>query len=86
MEVRDFIRSFGLFQPLKGAVPPPWTAFPNIDPENLFWRMGRGETCWADFNRYYFSLPERKQVIYQLTNPVPVDWKFYVRGYDQGLI
>jgi hypothetical protein len=50
---------------------------------------GQLQTEWLvniDRNTHYFSLPEKDRGIYQLTNPVPVDWERYVRGYDQALI
>ena len=81
MEVRDFLKSFGLFQPLEVALSPPWISFPDFHPENIFWRMGIGEDYLTNFDRYYSSLAERDRVIYRLTHPVPNDWKYYWQYY-----
>ena len=78
MEVRDFLKVFGHFQALNNSVQPPWNEFPNIDINDLFWQMGKGEDYLIKFNDYYFKLTEREKIIYKLTNPEPFDWKgFY---------
>jgi hypothetical protein len=79
-----FWKRLDFFNPLKDSFPPPWVAFPSIDPESMFWSMGRDETYWAEFDHYFSSLSERDRAIYQLTNPVPADWNRHIRGYDQA--
>jgi ribA/ribD-fused uncharacterized protein len=81
MEVRYFLKSFGLFKAIKTSFPPPWISFPEIDPSDLFYRMGFGEDYFLKFHRYYYSLSERDRVIYKLTNPMPDEWKHFMGGY-----
>jgi ribA/ribD-fused uncharacterized protein len=78
MEVRDFLKEFGHFKPLENSPQTPWTKFPNIDKYNMFWRMGKGEDYLMLFYKYYSGLTDKEKIIFNLTNPVPYDWKdFY---------
>ncbi|RYD82449.1 MAG: NADAR family protein [Sphingobacteriales bacterium] len=78
MEVRDFITKFGFFEPIKNTFLPPWLKFPNIYPEDLFWRMGKGEDYIFSFSKFYLALNEKEKIIYKLTFPQPFIWKeFY---------
>jgi ribA/ribD-fused uncharacterized protein len=81
MEVREFLCSFGHFRPLENTSSPPWIVYPNIDPEYMFPRMGGDDykDYLTSFDRYYCGLSERDRTIYQLTHPVPRDWKDYYR-------
>ena len=74
MEVRDFLKQFSLFKPLGNTIESPWTKFPNIDNNDMFWRMGMGEDYLMKFYKYYSGLNDRDKVIYKLTNPEPYAW------------
>jgi hypothetical protein len=39
---------------------PPWIMFPDIDPVDMFWRMGRGEDYLMSFFKFYKKLPDKK--------------------------
>lgn len=77
MEVRDFLKEFGHFQPLDNAVEAPWTKFPSVALYDMFWRMGLGEAYMMHFSTYFDGLTDREKMIYQLTNPAPYDWANY---------
>lgn len=78
METRDFLKGFGHFKPLENSHQTPWSRFPGIDKEDLFWRMGKGEEFLATFSIYYKNLTEIEKTIYKLTNPAPYHWtNFY---------
>lgn len=80
METRDFLREFGHFKPLDNSLQPPWTKFPDIDGNDLFWRREKGEDYLNEFSNYYRKLNHREKIIYKLTNPGPYDWPgFYDR-------
>ena len=74
MEVRDFLREFGHFNPLDKSYQPPWAKFQHAAPLDMFWRMGEGEEYLDAFSKYYQSLTNREKTIYQLTNPQPYEW------------
>ena len=75
MEVRDFLKQFGHFETLIDPIKSPWSEFPKIDIQDMFWRMGKGEDCLMKFINYYTNLPEREKIIYRLTNPTPPSWE-----------
>lgn len=78
MSARDFLSTFGHFKPLDTPVKAPWTTFPNIDPQDTFWKTGQGADCLAAFSSYYQGLTDREKTIYQLNNPNPYSWiNFY---------
>lgn len=77
MEVRDFLREFGDFECSPFEMQPPWKKFPNINPLDMFWRMGGGEQYVADFANYFDSLSDRDKVRYQLSYPATGDWIDY---------
>ena len=78
METRDFLKSFGHFQPLEKVVQPPWEAFPHISSADTFWRMGLGEDYLTDFYNFFVKLSDREKTIYMLTHHQPYDWNgFY---------
>ncbi len=74
MEVRDFLKEFGHFNPLENALQTPWSKFPNIDKHDMFWRVGIGEEYLTQFYKFYKGLSEREKTIFQLTNPAPHHW------------
>lgn len=77
METRDFLKSFGHFEPLDSPMPPPWARFPHIDSRDMFWRMGKGENYLMEFNAYYDKLSDNAQVVYKLTNLPAYGWEDY---------
>ncbi|AXE16790.1 DUF1768 domain-containing protein [Runella rosea] len=74
METRDFLKAFGHFKALQYSIQPPWTKFPNIDSNDMFWRMGKGENYLFEFSKFYHSLTDREKTIYKLSNPQPYEW------------
>jgi ribA/ribD-fused uncharacterized protein len=78
MEVRDFLTKFDCFNYINSTVTPPWKSYPQIDPHDLFWRMGNGEDMIHQFEKYYDTFSERDQIIFRLSNPTPYKWNnFY---------
>lgn len=75
MEVRDFLATFGHFEPLKTEIDLPWRVSPLIDPLDLFWRMGKGEELLNRFYAYYKALTDRDKTIFKLSYPVPHKWQ-----------
>jgi ribA/ribD-fused uncharacterized protein len=75
MEVRDILREVGHFKPLDNSLLPPWKKFSNVDSQDMFWRMGKGEEYLMQFCKFYQGLPEREKVIFKLTNPAPSAWE-----------
>lgn len=74
METRDFLNEFGHFKNLENSLSPPWKHFPNIDFNDMFWKMGKGEECIMNFYKYFSGLSDRDKVVYKLTNPIPYEW------------
>jgi ribA/ribD-fused uncharacterized protein len=79
MEARDFLINFGGFEYLGFEILPPWKKFPNIDPLDMFWRMGNGEQYIIDFGKYFADLSDREKVRYALTYPTSGDWSDYYK-------
>lgn len=77
MEVRDFLKSFGHFRPLDNFTLPPWKMFPNIDSQDTFWRMGKGEEYVEQFSNYFNLLNDKEKKIFKLTYPTPFDWAYF---------
>jgi hypothetical protein len=75
MEVRDFLVNFGRFEYPGSNLIPPWKSYPEVDPTDLFWRMGIGEKVLSDFFNYYDSFNERDKVIFRLCITTPHRWK-----------
>lgn len=74
MEARDFLIEFGHFENLDNSMQPPWRHFENINYNDMFWRMGKGEEYLSKFSKYYLALNEREKTIFKLTNPAPFSW------------
>jgi ribA/ribD-fused uncharacterized protein len=77
MKVRDFLKQFGLFEPIAKDIATPWTKYPDIDSADMFWRMGKGEEYMMNFFKNYSSLSDREQTIYKLTHPAPYNWTHF---------
>jgi len=74
MEVRDFLKEFGHFGKIDNEMLPPWTKFPEVRFEDMFWKMGQGEDYILKFYKYYSQLTHKQKVIYELIYPQPYDW------------
>jgi len=74
MGARDFLREFGLFDPLGNPIPmaTPWKKFPD-DPDAVS-HKGPEQDYLHQFCKCYNTLSEKEQNFYKLTNPVPYDW------------
>jgi len=80
MATRDFIKQFGHFKQLDNSIQPPWTKFPNIESNDMFWRVGNGQKYLSECRNYYKNLSDKEKMIYKLTNPEPYQWNgFYDR-------
>ena len=44
---------------------PPWEKHPDIDPKDMFWRMGKGEETLSTFARYYNSLDQNEKTEFE---------------------
>ncbi len=78
MEVRDFFAEFGTFHYTSPTEPLPWKIYPEIDSQDIFWRMGKGEDIISKVINLYNSLNEKEKLIFQLSNPAPYHWSdFY---------
>jgi len=74
METRDFIRKHGFFQNADFQLRTPWYEYPEIEPEDLFWRMGEGEDFILNFSKNYQQLTETQKATFQAANPEPKNW------------
>ena len=53
---------------------PPWIEHPDIEPSDLFWRMGRGEDYLAASSRFYATLRGEAKTHFDAYFPVPKAW------------
>jgi ribA/ribD-fused uncharacterized protein len=74
MEARAFLNEFGDLEYAGFEMLPPWKKFPNVDPLDMFWRMGNGEQYMMDFEKYFASLSSKDKVRYELSYPPFGDW------------
>ena len=74
MATRDFLKEFGHFKNLNNSLQPPWRHFENVDSNDMFWTMGKGEEYLTNFAKYYLALNEREKTIYKMTNPALYEW------------
>jgi len=44
---------------------PPWEKYPDINPNDMFWKMGKGEDLLSAFARYYNVLGESEKVEFE---------------------
>jgi hypothetical protein len=42
-------------------IKPPWEKHPDIEPNDMFWRMGKGEDALSTFARYYNVLDQNEK-------------------------
>ncbi len=78
MEARDFLMKYGHFSELPEQVQLPWKLYPDIDPMDIFWRMGKGEEIIGNFGDYHNGLSERDKTIFELTHLAPYRWRKYL--------
>ena len=74
MEVRDFLKDFGNFNYITHSILPPWKKYPDINPLDMFWRMGTGEDYMSAFSNVFQGLSERDKKLYELSYPAMGDW------------
>lgn len=78
MEVREFFNKIGHFSPLENLILPPWNKFPNVEMNDLFWKMGLGEEYLYKFSKYYLNLSDKDKIVYKLYYPSSLKWSgFY---------
>jgi ribA/ribD-fused uncharacterized protein len=77
MEARNFLKDFGDFEYSGFKMQPPWKKFPDIDPLDIFWRMGIGESYVMDFGKYFADLSSKEKARYELVYPASGDWSDY---------
>lgn len=54
---------------------PPWIEHPDIEPSDLFWRMGRGEDRLSAASHFYATLTDEAKAHYEAYFPVPEEWR-----------
>lgn len=55
-------------------VAPPWIQQPEIDPADIFWRMGKGEDCLGEAHAFWSGLPPPARKEYDQYFAVPPAW------------
>jgi ribA/ribD-fused uncharacterized protein len=55
-------------------IAPPWVEHPDVEPSDMFWRMGRGEGYLTAASRFYGTLSEDAKAHYEAYFPTPKDW------------
>ncbi|MFY7669454.1 hypothetical protein ACOSP6_00065 [Tenacibaculum sp. MEBiC06402] len=56
----------------------PWEKYPGINPDDMFWRMGKGENAISTFVRYYNSLNQKEKDYFENKHKPIVEWtNFY---------
>ncbi|WP_206513795.1 NADAR family protein [Pseudoflavitalea rhizosphaerae] len=81
MEVRDFFLEYGTVMDTNDLLPPPWIRFPEINPHDMFWRMGCGEEYILSLYTQNLTLDSQKRIAYFLNNPAPLEWKDYYSDF-----
>lgn len=72
MKVREEIREIMYNE---NIIPPPWIVYPSISPEDMFWRMGGGESFMMEWGRRFDSTD---QDVYKRKFPETEQWRgFY---------
>jgi predicted NAD-dependent protein-ADP-ribosyltransferase YbiA (DUF1768 family) len=81
MEVRDFFLEYGTVKDTSDLLPPPWMRFPEISPNDMFWRMGSGEQYIMSLHNQGLQLDSQTRIAYFLNNPAPVEWSDYYSDF-----
>ncbi len=55
--------------------PPPWIQSPEVEPSDMYWRMGKGEEQQASAERFYHALGAAARKEYDRYFPVPNEWR-----------
>ena len=56
----------------------PWEKYPDINPNDMFWRMGKGEDAISIFARYYNSLNKTEKINFKTKYKPTAEWSdFY---------
>jgi ribA/ribD-fused uncharacterized protein len=77
MEVRDILLELGTIQVTSHLLPPPWIQFPGINPNDMFWKMGKGEDHIIALGKQEQKMDEKTRICYFLNNPAPFEWNDY---------
>lgn len=57
---------------------PPWVAFPEIDPEDMFWRMGLGDDFSYSWVQWFHSQDKAIQLQYRKCFPPNEGWEDFI--------
>jgi len=52
----------------------PWEKYPDVDSNNMFWRMGKGEDVISSFARYYNSLNQTEKEGFEKKFKPAAEW------------
>lgn len=69
----------------KKILPPPWIAYPEIEPYSIGWRMGYGEDYMGKWHTWFHTLTEEEQRAYESLFPEPVIWTGWWTSEDTCL-
>lgn len=70
-----------LYHKLRGDPPaPPWLAFPGLEPADLAWRMGAGETHLYNLEIYFRYFSPEEWATYLSKYPEPPGWVGWYSG------
>jgi N-glycosidase YbiA len=56
-------------------IAPPWIAYPDVEPSDLFWRMGSGEDYITEASLFKIKLLPEARADYDAYFPVPDEWR-----------
>lgn len=74
MEVRDWIRKYPTPTAPSGLLPP-WIRYPDVEPSDLFWRMGSGEDYLVEFNRWWNAATAADRIRFHMSyRPTGMWW------------
>lgn len=65
---------------------PPWQKYPDIPRFSIGWRMGRGESYYGLFFRWYKELDDTDAEAYARDNPEFEEWEGFYAMIRQGLL
>lgn len=73
-ELRTALLSDRADAPQAAWCEPPWVARPDVEPSDLFWRMGQGEQLLANAARFRAGLAPAARLQYDSYFPSPAAW------------
>jgi len=81
MEVREYLKQFKLDNLLDSTILPPWKMYPELDQDDLFWRMGKGEDYLINFTQKYLKLSSEDKLLYSITYIEPHNWLGFYKDF-----